>query len=135
MEGFPGWSRAPVRIKACGATLGHDDEEIEVSCSFLDVGGASPGFVAVTAAVQQVQHRPPLAFCGLEPARQEQPHRHGAAHGGRVDRQVPQASPDLLARHNSWWLGRRVCRDGILRQLCRGVSRRRPATSEQREDR
>src|SRR5215207_7972364 len=66
MKGLPGGPGAPVRVEAGGAAVGHDDQQVKISRPFLDTGGAGPGFVRVAAAVQEVQHRPTLAFGGLE---------------------------------------------------------------------
>jgi hypothetical protein len=73
----------PVAVKPDRAGLGHDDQHVAQPAQFLDIGLPRPAVIGVAAAVQQIEHRPPVTVAALFPTvRREQPHLGGSAQRG-----------------------------------------------------
>jgi hypothetical protein len=91
VEGLPSRAAPPIGVEAGASAIGHRDDDVVVRGELLDVGGARPGDVGVTAAVQEVDDGPATRRVAGEAGGQQQAHRHGPAHRGRAHAEVELA--------------------------------------------
>ena len=96
MEGFPTRPVEPVGVEPDLPAVGPHHQRVQLGRQPLDVGGASPADVGVTAAMEQVQDRPLLFGAFFEARGQQQADRYATADGWGIDHQVPGPVAQML---------------------------------------